>query len=432
MRCGTVAIIGRTNVGKSTFLNACLGERIAIVSPLPQTTRDELLGVVHRETSQIAFTDTPGFHRPKSELGRRMNQAALDTVRSHDAVIFMTDVGRLSRPRKVVVESKRLGQELADPVHPDDRRLLSLLRPETPCVLVVNKVDLLKDKGKLLPLIAAFSELYPFAAVIPTSVRSGKGVDNILDELEMRLPEAEPGFSADALTDKPATFFVREFVREQVMLETRREVPHAVAVTVERYDESTKLIRIQATIHVEKAGQRIILVGRGGEQIKSIGVGARARLEELLAKQVHLELFVRVTERWKDVPRQLREMGYEVGGGRDLSSVLGKAPSGGPGRKKKNAGRSMPKRPPRQDGAGAGASTASSTASAASATKQAASAPRGAKKRPHPKRSGPRRGTAKGAIGRGGAAKGGVAKGGAAKRRSPKKGAGTTAKGGAK
>ncbi len=322
MRCGTVAIVGRTNVGKSTFLNACLGERIAIVSPLPQTTRDELLGVVHRPTAQIAFTDTPGFHRPKTELGRRMNQAALDTVRSHEAVVFMTDVGRVTSRR---IRPTRTGStEETDLLHPDDRRLLKVLPPNVPTVLVVNKVDLLRDKSRLLPFMAAFNEAHPFVATIPTSMLKADGVERVLDEIEAHLPEGNTRFDDDALTDKPATFFVREYIREQVMLVTQREVPHAIAVTVERFEEGQKLIRIQATLHVEKTGQRIIIVGRGGEGIKGIGTKARERLEELLGKRIHLELFVRVTERWKDMPRQLRELGYETGGGRDLSNVLPK------------------------------------------------------------------------------------------------------------
>ncbi len=329
MRCGTVAIVGRTNVGKSTFLNACLGERIAIVSPLPQTTRDELLGVLHRPTAQIAFTDTPGFHRPKTELGRRMNQTALDTVRSHEAVVFMTDTSRLVRrpPRPARPPAATAGDpEAFDPLHPDDRRLLKILPPDVPVILVINKVDLLRDKGRLLPFITAFNEAHPFAAIIPTSLLRHEGISQVLDELEAHLPEGDARFDDSTLTDKPATFFAREYIREQVLLSTRREVPHAVAVTVERYDESPKLIRIQATLHVEKAGQRAIIIGQRGEGVKAIGTAARQRLEELLDKHVHLELFVRVTERWKDVPRQLREMGYETGGGRDLSSVLPKLP----------------------------------------------------------------------------------------------------------
>ncbi len=317
MHFGTVALVGRTNVGKSTFLNAALGEKLTIVSPLPQTTRDEVLGVVHRANSQIAFTDTPGLHRPKTELGRRMNARALDTARSHDVVVFMTDVSSL----------QRRGQEHrpdADPIAPDDRRLLQALRPDIPVLLVINKVDQIKDKPRLLPLLEAFSKLFPFRAVIPTSVRRQVGVEQVLQEIEKLLPEAEAPFGPDDVTDRPAHFFVREYVREQVLLQTAREVPHAVAVTVDRFEESPRVAVIAATIHVEKEGQRAILIGKGGQKIKEIGTAARVELEALLGKTLHLELFVRVTERWKDVPRQLSEMGYEASGSRELSHLLPK------------------------------------------------------------------------------------------------------------
>jgi len=313
-RFGTVAIVGRTNVGKSTFLNQVLGQRLAIVSPLPQTTRDDLLGVLTLPTAQIAFTDTPGLHRPKTELGRRMNAIALDSVRSHDVVLFVTDIGQK-------LSGQRFKPDM-DLVHPDDRGLLKALPPETPCVLMLNKVDLVRDKGRLLPLLSAFQDAFPFRAIIPTSAARTDGIDRVLDTLVSLLPQAAPKFDSDTLTDKPATFFARETVREQIMHLTHREVPHAVAVTVDRFEDREKLSVIQATIHVEKAGQRAILVGKKGEQIKEIGTRARLQLEELLGRQVHLELFVRVTERWKDVPRQLQELGYEYAHGKQLTNLL--------------------------------------------------------------------------------------------------------------
>jgi GTP-binding protein Era len=245
-----------------------------------------------------------------------MNQTALDTLRSHDAVVFMTDLSQQGSIPKAKFRPDM------DPLHPDDRRLLTLLPPGTPTLLVLNKVDLLRDKQRMLPLITAFNEAYAFAATVPTSMLTGDGAERVLEELIKLLPEGESRYPSDEFTDRPATFFVREFIREQIMLTTQREVPHAVAVTVERYDEA-KVDRIQATIHVEKAGQRVILVGKGGEGVKAIGIAARARLEELLGKQIHLELFIRVTERWKDVPRQLSELGYANGaGGRSLSNLL--------------------------------------------------------------------------------------------------------------
>ena len=305
MRFGTVALVGRSNVGKSTFLNAALGERLAIVSPLPQTTRDALLGVVHRQDAQIAFVDTPGIHAPKSELGKRMNAAAIEAARTADIVLMMVNA---QPPR---------GRASDDPkaTHAQDHALLELLKEigAPPRVLVLNKVDRIKNKSVLLPLIGAFTQAHSFESVIPTSVLGRDGVDRVLSEVTQLLPEGSVEFDEDTLTDRPVRYFVREYVREQVMLRATREVPHAVAVSIDSVDEGPDALRAQATIHVQKAGQRGILVGRGGSAIREIGIGARERLQELLQKNVHLELFVRVTPHWKDVPRQLAELGYGYG-----------------------------------------------------------------------------------------------------------------------
>lgn len=352
VRFGTVAIVGRTNVGKSTFLNQVLGQRLAIVSPLPQTTRDDLLGVLTLPEAQIAFTDTPGLHRPKTELGRRMNAIALDTVRNHDVVLFVTDIRqRLSNGSRFKPDT--------DLLHPDDRALLKALSPDVPCILMVNKVDLVRDKGRLLPLLAAFQEAFPFHSIVPTSAAKADGTGRVLDLLVSLLPEGEPRFEADTLTNKPASFFARETVREQIMHLTHREVPHAVAVTVDRFEERPKITVVQATIHVEKLGQRAILVGKKGEQIKEIGTRARAHLEELLGRHVHLELFVRVTERWKDMPRQLQELGYDYAHGKQLSNLLPERPprKPKPAPKKADANRAPQragKRPARKKTKGSG------------------------------------------------------------------------------
>lgn len=300
MRFGTVALIGRTNVGKSTFLNAVLGTDLAIVSRRPQTTRDPLLGVVTRPDAQIAFLDTPGLHRPRSELGRRMNQSALDVLRAADAVIFMTDVRSL------------LGRADADRTDPEDRQIIArLAAPEvTPAILVINKVDRLADKSRLLPFIAELNALYAFRATVPTSLLQKEDSERVLSELTALLPEGEPGYPADMLTDKPESYFAREYIREQVLETLRREVPHAVAVQIDAYDEGPPLTRISATIHVEKPGQRKIVVGEGGSMIRTIGTRARERIEGLIGHRVHLSLFVRVTPRWKNAPRQLAELGY--------------------------------------------------------------------------------------------------------------------------
>ncbi|NLE87971.1 MAG: GTPase Era [Myxococcales bacterium] len=322
MRFGTVALVGRTNVGKSTLLNAALGEPLAITSPLPQTTRDALLGVVRRGAAQIAFLDTPGLHRPRTELGRRMNAAAYESARSADLVVMMTDVW--TKPPK---EQRALpgGGPLDNPwLRPGDREVLETLAgfAPGPRILLVNKVDLLRDKTQLLPQLDAYAKAQEFEAFIPVSVRRNDGVDAALDEIARLLPEGPAGFDEDTLTNRPVLFFVREYVREAILNQFEREVPHAVAVSIDAAEESAQLLSLAATIHVEKVGQRKILVGHGGEQIKAIGIAARQRIESLVDKQVHLKLFVRVTPHWKDMPRQLSEMGYDPAQGIVAPEVL--------------------------------------------------------------------------------------------------------------
>ncbi|MBK7586544.1 MAG: GTPase Era [Myxococcales bacterium] len=316
MRFGTVALLGRTNVGKSTFLNAALGEQLAVVSPIPQTTREALLGVVHRPDGQLAFIDTPGLHRPKSELGRRMNATALEVARSADVLCVMTDVDpRLAKDTAALLER--------------DREVLELLPKGPRSLLVINKVDLLRDKQKLLPALVAYEQSHPFAALVPASLRSGDDVARVLDAIVGLLPEGDAAYAADTLTDRTTPFFVREYVREQVLELTKGEVPHAVAVSIDVIEERDRLLAVKATIHVEKDGQRRILIGKGGASIKAIGTGARLRLEELFGRKLFLELFVRVTPKWKNVPRQLAELGYEPPAERRLLSALPDAPKRG-------------------------------------------------------------------------------------------------------
>lgn len=311
MRFGSIALIGRTNVGKSTFLNAALGTDLAIVSSVPQTTRDPLLGVLTRPDAQLAFLDTPGLHQPRSELGRRMNQSAMDVLRHADVILFVTDV-------RGVTGAHASKGELIDP---EDRTILSRLpqAAEPPVLAVINKVDLVSDKGRLLPLIAELDKAYPFRAIVPASFLESDGTSRVLDELARLLPEGEAGYPEDMLTDRPESFFVREYIREQVLRAVRREVPHAVAVQIDEYDEGPKLTRITATIHVEKPGQRKILIGQGGTMIREIGTNARLRIEGLIGHKVHLALFVRVSPRWKNAPRRLAELGYERVEGADQS-----------------------------------------------------------------------------------------------------------------
>lgn len=340
MRYGTIAIIGRTNVGKSTFLNSALGMPLAIVSRLPQTTRDSLLGVVNSGDAQLAFVDTPGLHRPFNELGRRMNQEATDSLRSADVALFVTDIFQKgedlrSAPAAGSASEQEEAAEVAPtaapsrgsqsrhsrgprsktyPAERSDTELIQLLPPELPVVLVINKIDRIHDKSKLLPLLEAWNARREFAATIPISAKLGDGVDRVLAEVARLLPERESRFAPDEVTDRPVAFFAREYIREQVLSLASREVPHAVAVTLDSIEERSTGLHVAATMHVEKVGQRSILVGKGGEKIKEIGSAARARLSELTEQPVHLKLFVRVTERWRNVPRQLAELGYAPGG----------------------------------------------------------------------------------------------------------------------
>lgn len=325
MRFGTVAIIGRTNVGKSTFLNSAIGEDLAIISPLPQTTREALLGVGSHGDAQMAFLDTPGLHRPRTELGRRMNATALEAARASDVVVFMTDVASLAERRP------KDDEDPARLVASGDRELLELVPTDKTCILVINKVDTLRDKRRLLALIAGLSQLREFAAIVPVSVQEQDGVDRVLAEIAERLPEGAPAYDPETLTDRGPEYFVREYVREQVMRQAGAEVPHAVAVSVEEVTATKSALIAKATIHVEKVGQRKILIGHGGSRIKEIGTLARQRLEQLFERKVHLELFVRVTASWKDAPRQLAELGYDTPEDKALANAV---PAGGKARKR--------------------------------------------------------------------------------------------------
>ena len=316
MRFGTVVLVGRTNVGKSTFLNAALGVNLAITSRLPQTTRDALLGVLTTDDAQIAFVDTPGLHPPRNELGRRMNAAALHAARDADVLVFMTD--RLAQGATPTDAHEPSAPPRLDP---QDVGLLEQVLSNRPSLAIINKVDRFRRKSELLPTIDALARLHPFCAIVPTSLLDPKDVQRVLSAIVGLLPEGPRGYDADALTDRPTTFFVREFVREQVLRGAEREVPHAVAVSVDCIETSRAALTARATLHVEKPGQRRILVGRGGAVIREIGHGARERLHELLGCRVHLELFVRVTPRWKQLSRQLAELGYDPPGPADPSGL---------------------------------------------------------------------------------------------------------------
>ncbi|MBK8255993.1 MAG: GTPase Era [Polyangiaceae bacterium] len=315
LRSGTVALIGRPNVGKSTLLNAALGQPLAIVSPTPQTTRDTLLGVLHRGSAEFRLLDTPGLHKPKTELGRVMNAYAREAARAADVVLFITDVPQRGHGDHHVIAP-----------HPGDLTLLQSLKDAegaAPVVLVLNKVDIVRDKSVLLPLIEAFSKILPFAAIVPISAKREGEVERVLAEVGPLLPEGKWQHDEDDLTDRPTRYFASEYVREQILRATRLEVPHATAVTVDKFSEPERgALEIDITIHVERPGQKKILVGKGGATLKQIGMQARLRVEEMVGRKVILRTWVRVTEAWRQSRERLSEMGYEKDAGGDQTLLI--------------------------------------------------------------------------------------------------------------
>ncbi len=288
-RAGKIAIVGRPNVGKSTLLNALLGERLAIVSPKPQTTRDRILGILTRGDAQLLLLDTPGLHAPKTRLGHHMNAVSRETIEGSDVVVLVTepDVGVGDIEKKVLEAA-------------GDR----------PILLALNKIDRLKDKTKLLPILQGIGEAHTFTAIVPISGLRNNGLDRLLKEIEERLPEAEHPHAKDELTDRPVRFLIAELVREQILLRAWQEVPHGVAVVIERFDEEKSLVRITATIHVPKETHKRILIGKAGSFLSSVGKAAREEAQKLLGRKVHLELWIRVTPDWYDKDDLLREVGY--------------------------------------------------------------------------------------------------------------------------
>lgn len=307
-RAGTVALLGRPNVGKSTLLNALLGERIAITSHHPQTTRDRIAGIVTRGASQAVFLDTPGIHQPRHRLGERMNELAKGAAADADVLVFMTD----------------LPNEPSPSPRPEDLAILEAVPAGKPTVLVLNKVDRVQPKSLLIPVLEGWATARDFAAIVPVSALRGDGVERVLAEVDKLLPEGEPLFPEDEISDRPVRFFVSEFVREQILRRTRQEVPHGVAVTVESFDEGPKMTRIAVTVHVAKESHKAILIGDGGKMLGAIGTAARRRAEQLLGRKVHLSTFVRATPRWFDDPGKLAEMGYVDEGAKSRPRTLTK------------------------------------------------------------------------------------------------------------
>ncbi len=313
-KAGFVGIVGRPNVGKSTLLNQILGEKLAIASPKPQTTRDRLLGVTTIASTQFAFIDTPGLHRTSGKgrtlLNQYMHEQSQHALAEVDVVVLMTDVQSLRKE-----DSRKAGL-----IDPSDLYIASQLPKNKPVLLAINKVDLLGDKSQLLPAMEAWQALFPFQSMVPISAQTGEGVDRLLTNLGELLPQGQALFSKDTLTDRTERYLCAEKIREQIFLATHEEIPYAVAVTVDQWAENIAEegpkqgmrvgVRIDATIHVEKQAQKRILVGQRGQMIKDIGTAARAEIKELLGCGVQLYLFVRVDENWSQKQQGLREMGY--------------------------------------------------------------------------------------------------------------------------
>jgi len=284
-RSGFVSIIGRPNAGKSTLLNALVGEKIAIVTPKPQTTRTRIQGIVNikaqrgRPAGQIVFIDTPGVHRPDSRLNRRMMQEIHEAMEGRDLLLVIVDA------------TERFG--------PGGQQLLDLIkRPRGPAFLLLNKIDKLQ-KDRLLPLMEHYGKVHSFNHIIPISATRHQGLDTLMDNIIRALPEGPRYFPKDQLTDQPERFLAAEIIREKVLLKTGQEIPYATTVVIDRYEELARLTRIAATIYCERNGQKAILIGKGGEKLKQMGTAARKELESLLGTKIFLELFVKVKPGWR-------------------------------------------------------------------------------------------------------------------------------------
>jgi GTP-binding protein Era len=289
-RSGFVAIVGRPNAGKSTLVNRLVGQKIAIVTSKPQTTRNRIQGIVTKPQGQIVFIDTPGLHEADSALGRQMMQEVAAALEGIDVLLLMVDASSMHP-------------------HADDLLLEKAKRFRGKTILALNKVDRL-PKPKLLPLIESFAKAFEFSAIVPISALQGTGCDELLDEILRQLPQGEPYFPEDQITDQPERFLAAEIIREKAIQLTYHEVPHALAVMVEKYEEKPRLLRIEAVMNVERDSQKKILIGHKGEMLKKIGTEARKELEAILGSKIYLGLFVKVAPDWRESPQKVRELDW--------------------------------------------------------------------------------------------------------------------------
>lgn len=291
-RAGFVAIVGRPNAGKSTLLNRLVGQKVAIVTSKPQTTRNRIQGIVTRPEGQIVFIDTPGLHEGGTLLNRQMMREVAAALEGIDVLLLMIDASRaLPHSDSLLIEkAQRFGGKT---------------------ILALNKVDRV-PKPKLLPLIDAFAKAFPFAALVPISALKGDGVDALVKEILKHLSVGEPYFAEDQITDQPERFLASEIIREKAIQLTYHEVPHALAVVVDKYEESPSIVKIHATLHVERDSQKKILIGHKGDMLKKVGTDARKELESLLGTKVFLGLFVKVVPDWRENINHVREVDWHT------------------------------------------------------------------------------------------------------------------------
>ncbi len=289
-KAGFVNIVGNPNVGKSTLMNLLVGERMSIITSKAQTTRHRITGIVNTDDYQIVFGDTPGVLSPKYKMQEAMLDFSLEALIDADILLYVTDV----------IESPTKNQAFLDKV----------VREKIPVILIINKIDLLKGQDDLLAIIDRWKGLLPNAEVFPTSAKENFNVDNLLRRVVELLPDSPPYFGKDALTDKPARFFVTEIIREKILLNYDKEVPYATQVIVEKFDESDTNIHIMAVIYVERDSQKGIIIGQGGKKLKRLGIDARKDIETFFGKHIYLEMFVKVENDWRNRDNKLREFGY--------------------------------------------------------------------------------------------------------------------------
>ena len=290
-KSGFAAIIGMPNVGKSTLLNKIAGQKIAIISEKPQTTRNKILAIHTTDTEQIIFTDTPGIHKPHNKLGEFMVNAANETMRDVDVLLFVIDATR--------------------PIQDVEREIVkNIAKTGLPCILVMNKVDLV-EKSNLLPMIADYSSMYDFESIVPMSAKSGDGVDVLLNDIKNYIPEGPQFYDEDTITDQPEKQIAAEIIREKMLWLLDKEIPHGIAIEITKMQEKEKITNIYATIYCEKATHKGIIIGKNGDMLKKIGSMARKDIEHMLGKKVYMELWVKVKNDWRNSDFLIKNFGYK-------------------------------------------------------------------------------------------------------------------------